>query len=84
MYSNTGHVISAVVKDSNGEITAYQFENGDIVMKEQAISMARQGKIKGVAVRNSKKGEEYLRTIGDGDISNNLSNLPVISENEIR
>lgn len=84
MYSKTGHVISGVVKNTSGEITAYQFENGDIVTKEQAVTMAKEGNIKGVSVSKSKKGEEYLRTIGDGEPTNNLTNLPVIDENELK
>ena len=84
MESQSKHMITKVVKDNRGEITAYQLENGEIVMKDQAIEMARQGAIQGVNVATSKKGEEFLRGIGDGNITNNLSNLPTIDESEIR
>ncbi|AWZ48029.1 DUF3892 domain-containing protein [Hathewaya limosa] len=77
------HVITGVVKDSKGEISAYRLENGDIVVKEQAVQMAKDGKIDGVTVATSKTGEGYLRSYGDGDPSNNLSNLLIIDSKEI-
>jgi len=77
------HVISKVAKDSQGEITAYELENGEIVSKEQAVSLAKQGNISGVSVATSKKGEEFLRSLPDGDKTNNLDSLPVIDDNEI-
>ncbi|GCD09767.1 DUF3892 domain-containing protein [Clostridium tagluense] len=77
------HMISRVVKDNSGEITAYEFENGDIVSKEQAVLLARQGNIGGVSISTSKKGEEFLRSLPDGDKFNNLDSLPVIDDNDI-
>jgi hypothetical protein len=77
------HMITAVVKDNQGEITAYEFENGDIVSKEQAVMLAKQGSIGGVSISTSRKGEEFLRSLPDGDKRNNLDNLPVIDDNEI-
>lgn len=77
------HMISRVVKDNQGEITAYEFENGDIVSKEQAVMLAKQGNISGVSISTSKKGEEFLRSLPDGDKTNNLDSLPVIDDNDI-
>jgi hypothetical protein len=77
------HMITRVVKDNQGEITAYEFENGDIVSKEQAVMLAKQGSIGGVSISTSRKGEEFLRSLPDGDKRNNLDNLPVIDDNEI-
>jgi len=76
-------MISRVVKDNGGEITAYELENGDIVSKEQAVLLAKQGNIGGVSVATSRKGEEFLRSLPDGDKTNNLDSLPVIDDNEI-
>ena len=76
-------MISRVVKDSQGEITAYELENGEIVSKEQGVLLAKQGNISGVSVSNSKKGEEFLKSLPDGDKSNNLDSLPIIDDNEI-
>lgn len=80
---NSAHIITRVVKDNGGEITAYEFENGDIVSKEQAVMLAKQGNISGVSTSTSKKGEDFLRSLPDANKSNNLDSLPVIDDNEI-
>lgn len=77
-----GHVIEAVAKNEKGEITGYKLENGEIIMKEQAVMMAKQGAIKGVSVSISKKGEEFLKSLPDNDSNNNLKNLPIVGQNE--
>ena len=77
------HVISRVAKDNQGEITAYELENGEIVSKEQAVLLAKQGNISGVSVSTSKKGEEFLRSLPDQNKANNLDSLPVIDDNDI-
>lgn len=78
------HTITGVVKDSNGEITAYKLETGEIIMKEHAVMMAKQGTIKGVTVSVSKLGEEFLKSLPDSDKNNNLEELPVVDDSEIR
>lgn len=78
-----GHVIKAVVKDEKGEITAYKLENDEIIMKEQAVMMAKQGTIKGVTTSISKNGEEFLKSLPDNNKDNNLENLPIVGENEL-
>lgn len=80
---NSAHMISRVVKDNSGEITAYEFENGEIVSKEQAVLLAKQGNIGGVSISKSKLGEEFLRSLPDGDKTNNLDSLPIIDDNDI-
>lgn len=80
---SSAHNICRVVKDNSGEITAYEFENGDIISKEQAVNMAKQGNISGVSISTSKKGEEFLRSLPDGNKANNLDSLPIIDDNEI-
>lgn len=85
MYENTEyeHYITNIVKDSKGEIIGYKLENGRILSKNQAVYLAKQGVITGVSVQMSKNGEEFLKSLPDGDINNNLSNLPIIDEEEI-
>lgn len=70
--------VVGLVKQS-GKITGYQLSDGQNVSKEQGVQMAKDNKIKGVAVAE-KKGSEYLRTLPDGTENNNLSNLPSVSE----
>lgn len=78
------HTITGVVKDSNGNITAYELDTGETIMKEHAVMMAKQGTIKGVTVSVSKLGEEFLKSLPDGDKNNNLDELPVIPGDEIK
>ncbi|ERK30224.1 DUF3892 domain-containing protein [Clostridium intestinale] len=68
--------ITAIKSSSSGEIEAYELSSGRIITKEEAIGLARDGKIDGVQVLESKNGEEYLRSRPDDDESNNLSELP--------
>ncbi len=68
--------ITAIKSRSSGEIEAYELSSGKIITKEEAVGLARDGKIDGVQVLESKNGEEYLRSRPDDDESNNLSELP--------
>jgi len=68
--------ITAIKSSSSGEIEAYELSSGRIITKEEAVGLARDGKIDGVQVLESKNGEEYLRSRPDDDESNNLSELP--------
>ncbi len=70
--------ITKVVKHG-GLIVGYELQNGHQIDKAAAVEMAKRGQIIGVGVGVSAKGEEYLRSLPDGDESNNLSNLPTIT-----
>ncbi len=67
---------------SGGKISGYQLSNGTTVSKEEGVSMAKAGDIKGVGIAH-RKDTEYLKSLPDGTESNNLSNLPSITESEI-
>ena len=69
--------IVALVKE-DGRITGYKLSDGRILSKEEGVEIARQGGIQGVgiAVRN---GNEYLKSLPDGNEGNNLGNLPSIT-----
>lgn len=56
------HVIQKVIKNNNDEIIAYALENGDIIMKEEAIGMVSQGLISGVTIEADADGNEYLKS----------------------
>lgn len=53
----------------------YLLENGQIVNTTQAYDMASQGLIDGVMC-SSNKGTKYIRMVGDGNVYNNLDDLP--------
>ena len=67
---------------SSGKISGYQLSDGSIVSKEDGISMAKVGDIKGVGIAH-RKDSEYLKSLPDGTEDNNLSNLPSISKSEL-
>lgn len=73
-YRNS-HIIQKVIKNNNEDVIAYKLENGEIVMKEEAISMAAQGLISGVTVQSDDEGNEYLKSIA-GDFNDFLINNP--------
>lgn len=70
--------ITKLVKHS-GEVVGYELSDGNLVSKDEAISLTKQGQISGVAVATNK-GHEYLRTLPDGTENNNLSSLPTITQ----
>lgn len=69
--------IVGLVKKS-GRITGYQLSDGSTVSKEEGVSMAKSGDIRGVGVAH-RKDSEYLKSLPDDAESNNLGNLPSIS-----
>lgn len=68
--------IVGVVKDK-GKISGYQLSDGNILSKQQGVSMAKEGKIKGVGVA-SRNGTQYLKSLPDETENNNLSQLPTV------
>ncbi|MDD6157289.1 MAG: DUF3892 domain-containing protein [Lachnospiraceae bacterium] len=69
--------ITGLVKE-RGRITGYQLSDDRIVSREEGVSMAKAGQIRGVGVAH-KKETEYLKSIPDGTESNNLSSLPTVN-----
>jgi hypothetical protein len=78
-----GHTIVALVRDEKGHIAAYKLEDGQMVSKELAVFMAKQGTIKGVSIGVAEDGDEFLQSIQDNLEMNNLENLPVVDPEEI-
>ena len=70
--------IVALVKDG-GRVTGYQLSDGRILDKEEGVSLARQGGIRGVGI-SARKGNEYLKSLPDDTEGNNLGNLPSVKQ----
>lgn len=64
------------VKKEYGEIVAYKLSDGRVIGREMAFQMAIDKELKGYIPAVSKTGEAYIRSSADGDLSNNLQNLP--------
>ena len=74
--SSDAENIVALQKEG-GRVTGYQLSGGRIVSKQEGVTLAKQGKIKGVAIA-SNQGKQYLKSIPDKTEGNNLGNLPSI------
>ena len=74
--SNAKRIVGLVKKD--GRITGYQLSDNSVVEKQQAVDMAKQGRIAGVGIAH-RGDTEYLKSIPDGSENNNLGNLPAVS-----
>lgn len=59
----------------NGRIAGYELSDGRVLSKQEGVVLAKQGGIRGVAIA-SRNGTEYLRSLPDGDESDNLGDLP--------
>lgn len=68
--------ISAVKRDENGSAVQYKLDNGKVIDREQAVSMAEAGKLSGYNVATAKDGTKSIRSNRDNDPSNNIDNLP--------
>ncbi len=64
----------------DGEVVGYELASGRHISISEAINMAKANQLDHVGVSTSKDGTEYIRSLADGDESNNLGNLPSITE----
>ncbi len=76
--SNNAYEIVAV-KKNHGTVTDYQLSSGKLVSKQEAIAMAKKGEIKNVGIATNQ-GNEYLRSLPDDQETNNIDNLPTITD----
>ena len=65
---------------NGADVVGYELESGQHVSVAEAVQMAKANELKYVGVSVAKDGDEYIRSLPDGDPSNNLSSLPSISE----
>ena len=69
--------IVALVREG-GRVTGYKLSDGRVVDKAKGVQLAKDGGISGVGVA-TRNGNEYLKSIPDGDEGNNLSNLSSVT-----
>lgn len=75
--NNDAKEIVGLVK-SGGKITGYRLSDGNTVSKEEGVTMAKSGEIRGVGIAH-RKDSKYLKSLPDGTEGNNLSSLPTVS-----
>ena len=69
--------IVKVRKDSNtGELVAFKLDNGKELKFFDCYSAIERGEIEGVMATVGHSGAPIIRSLPDGNPSNNLSNLP--------
>ncbi|RKI92441.1 DUF3892 domain-containing protein [Parablautia intestinalis] len=68
--------ITGLVK-SSGRIEGYQLSDERIVSRQEGVSLAKAGEIKGVGIAHNGD-TEYLKSIPDDSENNNLSSLPTV------
>ena len=68
--------ITGLVK-KRGRICGYQLSDNRIVSREEGVSMAKAGEIRGVGIAH-KKDTVYLKSLPDGTEDYNLSSLPSV------
>ena len=73
--------ITGLVKE-NGSISGYRLSNDRFVSREEGVSLARNGQIRGVGIAHNGD-TEYLKSLPDDTEDNNLSNLPTVRKGEI-
>lgn len=56
--NNEMHFVQKVVKNNNGDIIGYGLDNGEIIMQEEAVSMAAQGIITGLSIAVDENSDE--------------------------
>ena len=64
---------------SSGKITGNQLSNGQMISKQEGVTLAKNGEIQGVGIAH-RKDSEYLKALPDGKEDNNLGNLPSVSK----
>ncbi len=67
--------ITAVRNNYNNELSKAQLSDGRTVTRKEIIHMIGDGELKGYAVV-ARDDTVFIRSNPDGDMSNNLSNLP--------
>lgn len=70
--------ITKIIKHGN-TVIGYEIASEFSVTKEEAITLAKEGKIRNVGIAH-RNGEQYLKSLPDGDWNNNLSSLPIENE----
>lgn len=68
--------IVAVRKNSDGDLKEFKLDNGRIVSFKDAYDMGCTGEIEGIICTSGRDEALVIRSMPDGDPSNNLANLP--------
>lgn len=68
--------VVAVKRDDEGNMAQFKLSNEQVVSFSECQDMINEGKLPGLISTVGKNGVEIIRSAPDGDLSNNLSQLP--------
>lgn len=71
----TKREVVAVRKDENGNLSEFKLDDGTVYDFQECWDAINRGELNLIATIG-KEGAPVIRSYGDGDKSNNLSNLP--------
>lgn len=57
-------------------VRQYKLSDGRVVSNEEAWTLCNAGKIRGY-IGSHNRGKKHIKAIGDGNVKNNLGNLPL-------
>ncbi|WP_051541882.1 DUF3892 domain-containing protein [Clostridium lundense] len=77
------HTIVGVVRDELGAISGYKLEDGEVITREEAMILSKQGAMKGISEEVAQLGEEFLNSLPVSDGYNNLENMPIVKRDDI-
>lgn len=64
------------VRREGSNVYEFKLNTGEVITQSQAVSMVKDGKLKGYTTGTSVCGEEYIRSLQDDSTDNNLSSMP--------
>lgn len=76
-YISEGKVMTPIgVHHEGSEIMALKLDDGRIIDRTVAFRLCNEGLLENCTTAISKTGDCFVRSMNDGDPSNNLGNLP--------
>lgn len=70
------YTIVAVKKGNNNEIIGYQLETGEVISKDDAVYLAKEGRLLGARVSKSENSGEYTISLHEDVKYDTIDNLP--------
>ncbi|GIM30313.1 hypothetical protein CPJCM30710_29790 [Clostridium polyendosporum] len=70
------YTVVAVKKGSNDEIIGYELETGEVISKDDAVYLAKEGRLLGAQVSRSEKSGEYIISLHEDVKYDTIDNLP--------
>ncbi|SEF78620.1 Protein of unknown function [Caloramator fervidus] len=70
--------IVKVLRDNEGNIISFELNNGEIVSKNEAVEMVKEGKIKGAILGVDEYGHPTIHSVLGANRFDDVENLPEV------